>query len=323
MRRALDAGIDVVEVEDDALSSVLDLRSSRGVVAVARQRLAEPSALVSDSVRAARPLLVLVELADPGNVGTLLRVAEGAGCVGALLSTNSADVFNPKTVRASAGSLFRLPVATELDPSDVFDLLAVRSPRRGGDPAPGRPPARGGIARRLRSRSCSAARHTGCPTEVLGRCARSVTLPLDGEVESLNAAVAGAAVLLDASRQRRAVAGAAPGTGSGVGPRLGHDDGSKHPRHRRDRGAMTDQHPGGDPVDRAAAIESEALAAIAAAGALDALADVESLHLNKRSALSSLKAAMRDVDPARRSEVGAAINRTRAAIESAASSTSS
>ncbi len=225
VRRALDAGIDVVEVEDDALSSVLDLRSSRGVVAVARQHLAEPSALVSDAVRAARPVLVLVELADPGNVGTLLRVAEGAGCVGALLSTNSADVFNPKTVRASAGSLFRLPVATELDPSEVFDLLAVDRTSTRWRPCPG------AASRPRRHRSAAAfalvlgGEAHGLPAAVLDRCARSVTLPLDGEVESLNAAVAGAAVLLDASRQRRAVAGAAPGTGSGAGPRLGHDDG--------------------------------------------------------------------------------------------------
>ncbi len=224
MRRALDAGIDVVEVEDDALSAVLDLRSSRGVVAVARKPLAEPSAHDADAVRVARPLLVLVELADPGNVGTLLRVAEGAGCVGALLSTNSADVFNPKTVRASAGSLFRLPVATELDPGEVFDLLAadhldaVATLPRGGLP-PEAASLGGAFALVLGGEA------HGLPAAVLGRCARSVTLPLDGEVESLNAAVAGAAVLLDASRQRRAVAGAAPGTGSGAGPRLGHDGG--------------------------------------------------------------------------------------------------
>ena len=62
------------------------------------------------------PVLVAVELRDPGNLGTVIRTAEAAGLAGVVVAGDSVDRFNPKVVRASAGSLFRLPVVDDPDP---------------------------------------------------------------------------------------------------------------------------------------------------------------------------------------------------------------
>ncbi|MFM7064035.1 MAG: RNA methyltransferase, partial [Actinomycetes bacterium] len=125
VRAAAGAGVAVHPVADGALKKVLDLVAPQSVVAVARVRPVVLAEVLTAAVDAAAPLLVLVELQDPGNAGTLVRVAEAAGCAGVVLTERSVDLFNPKTVRATAGSLFRVPVVQGVPVDEVMSACGA------------------------------------------------------------------------------------------------------------------------------------------------------------------------------------------------------
>lgn len=198
------AEVRVREVTRGALRKVLDLSAPQDMVAVAPQRDTTLSDLISASVVTQRPLLVLVELADPGNAGTLIRAAEASGCAGVVLTERTVDLYNPKTVRATAGAMFRVPVTVEQRITDVLGAcsdagLPVWSTVAGGGTALEDATLSGAGAFLIGSEA------HGLAHEVVVRCDVSLTIPMEGAVESLNAAVAGAVVLFDAARQRRAL----------------------------------------------------------------------------------------------------------------------
>ncbi|MGB3410944.1 MAG: RNA methyltransferase [Microthrixaceae bacterium] len=199
---ARDAGVDVRDVVDGGLAKVLDLVSPRAMVAVAAIRTTELQDLTTAAAEAQRPLLVLVGLADPGNVGTLLRTAEATGATGVVLTEGSADIFNPKTVRASAGSLFRVPVCQNIELAEVLSSCA----------ASGIPTwatvVSGGLNLEEADLDGAGALLIGGEAHGLGTGAIEassvpLSIPMAGKVESLNAGVAGAVVLFEAARQRR------------------------------------------------------------------------------------------------------------------------
>ena len=223
--RARAAGVTVRDVVPGALAKVLDLVTPRPVVAVVDQHPVALSEVVDAAVDAQRPLLVLVDVADPGNVGTLVRVAEAAGCAGVVLVGACADLHNPKTVRATAGAVFRVPTASADEPHGALAMLrdagvAVLGTAGGGGVAPERAALGGAAAVVVGSEA------HGLAPDVLAACEQLVTIPMEGAVESLNAAVAGAAMAFEAARQRRAGGTATPGaqrSGPGTAP-LGHND---------------------------------------------------------------------------------------------------
>jgi len=122
LRTAAAAGTRVTMVTDRVAGTLSDTVTPQGVVAVVR---ADESDL--GEVLAARPMLlvVLVDVADPGNAGTVIRTADAIGADGVVLAGASVDPHNPKCVRASAGSLFHLPVSRDDDAGAV--MTAVRS----------------------------------------------------------------------------------------------------------------------------------------------------------------------------------------------------
>jgi TrmH family RNA methyltransferase len=201
LERYAEAGASPYLVDGDVLDRVLDTVSSQGVAAIAPR---QPAAL-DDALLGGAPLLVLVGLNDPGNAGTLLRAAEAAGCGAVVFCEGSVDPFAPKCVRASAGSIFRVPVASEGEAGRVLEWLGDRSVRRLGTSA------HGGVA------YDAAALHgpfalvlgseaRGLPPEVEASIDDLVHIPMAGRAESLNVAVAGAVVLFEAARQRRHIA---------------------------------------------------------------------------------------------------------------------
>ena len=230
VRAARDAGVEVHEAAPGALAKVLDLTTPRGVVAVVRAAPAELSEVLDRAHSTGRPVPVLVSLQDPGNAGTLVRVAEATGCAGVVLTTWSVDVRNPKTVRATAGSVFRVPVVESVELDEVLEgcgrrgVPVLATVGHGGEPPEGAALLDGAVAVLV------GAEAHGLPEPVVARCDGSVTLPMEGEVESLNAAVAGAVVLFEAARRRRSAGrdhrGAATGplsTGGRSGA-MGHND---------------------------------------------------------------------------------------------------
>lgn len=219
------AGVQVREVVPGALAKVLEVTTPQSIVAVVERTEAELAEVVSGATRTERPLLVLESVADPGNVGTLVRTAEASGCAGVVLVGSCADRFNPKTVRSTAGAIFRVPVA-ELDDidelvaaSDAAGLAVVGAVGGAGD-LPERCDLRGAVAILVGSEA------HGLSTAALARCDRTVAIPMEGRVESLNAAVAGSVLAFEAARQRRAVDATAPrpDPSGGTTTTVGHND---------------------------------------------------------------------------------------------------
>lgn len=115
--RCEQAGVPVTAVTERALDALADARTPQGIVGVA---VRPPATL--DVVDTASLLVVLDRIADPGNLGTVVRTADAAGADAVLLTRGSVDPTNAKAVRASAGSVFHLPVVDDVDP----DVLAAR-----------------------------------------------------------------------------------------------------------------------------------------------------------------------------------------------------
>jgi RNA methyltransferase, TrmH family len=198
--RALASSLPVpsLEVAPDLLDELTDADSPRGVLAVARLPRAGVEAL---PVLPGRPYLYLDGLQDPGNVGALARVAEAAGAAGLALSPGCAHPNHPRALRASAGSLLRLPVALAADPDALEHRLAPAAPRwaalvpRGGEPL-WTAPLDGTLLLAV------GAEGPGLSPALLDRAALRLTIPLAAPVESLNATVAAALVLFEVKRRR-------------------------------------------------------------------------------------------------------------------------
>jgi TrmH family RNA methyltransferase len=145
-------------------------------------------------------ILVLAGLQDPGNVGTLLRSAEAFAASGVLLLPGTASPWNPKALRASAGSAFRVPAvnATEADALDLLarhNIPAIAAVAREGTPISDAPLA-GSCALLIGNEGA------GLSDSLLAAAAHRITIPMPGNVESLNAAIAGSLLLYETARQR-------------------------------------------------------------------------------------------------------------------------
>lgn len=106
-------------VSDSVFRSISDTRTPQGILAVVRQQHYEREALLGKLPC----ILVLENLQDPGNLGTILRTAEGAGITGIMMSRDTVDIYNPKVVRATMGAIFRVPFRYEDSISDAVDWL--------------------------------------------------------------------------------------------------------------------------------------------------------------------------------------------------------
>ncbi len=155
-------------------------------------------------------VVVLVDVRDPGNAGTVLRAADASGCAAVVYAADSVDPYNPKTVRASAGSLFHVPLAVRPDPLEVAAELSGAGFRT--------------LATVVRDGEDYAAVDWSVPTALfLGNessgldpslqraLSGSLAIPMAGRAESLNVGVACAVVCFEAFRQRR---GGGPGARS-------------------------------------------------------------------------------------------------------------
>jgi TrmH family RNA methyltransferase len=191
-----DAGVAVFDVADGVLARLGAAVTPQGIAAVARLRVAP-----LDEAATTPEILVLVDVADPGNAGTLLRTAEAAGFGSVVFAGSSVDPFGPKAVRASAGSVFRVPVAVEPDAVTALDVIGAAGHRRvAATMGEGRPWHEADLAPPVAVVLGGEAH--GLPPAVTARIDDRVHLPMAGRVESLNVAVTGAVILFEAARRR-------------------------------------------------------------------------------------------------------------------------
>ncbi len=189
------------KISDDELERLADTASPQAVIAVARKRQHRLAEFEPDDPAA---VVVFDRLADPGNLGTLLRTAYALGADWAVALPGTVDPWNPKAVRASAGALFRLPVSQEPWPEAVAWLRDRGFTILCADPD-GEPLPRGHVADE-RFALVLGSEASGPSLEVRRDCNRVVAVSLPGGLESLNVAIAGA-LLLDRLLGERAARG--------------------------------------------------------------------------------------------------------------------
>lgn len=205
IQACLDAGIRVFDLEAGVLERVTDTVSPQPVLAV----VASVAVGLAD-VAAARPDLVVVccDVRDPGNAGTVLRSAAAAGAGAVVCCDGTVDVFNPKTVRASAGAVFHLPVVNGAPLDDVLDAARRLGLRRLGTVADGGTDyAHCDLAAPVALVLGNEAH--GLPAGVADRLDELVSIPMARDVESLNVGMAATVLCFEAARQRRVAAGGA------------------------------------------------------------------------------------------------------------------
>jgi RNA methyltransferase, TrmH family len=193
--RALESrGVPTYLLDEAAAGSISDLTTPSGIVAVAPTRLGSPQELL-----AARGIvLVLADVSDPSNAGTLLRSADAFGCAGVVFGSTGVDPYHPKVVRGSMGAIFRVRMAVAA-PEAVADAATASGVRMLGLSSRGRP---------LQDEKWEPplALVVGHERRGLerweGLCERLLAIPMTGSTESLSAAVAGSIGLYEAQRQK-------------------------------------------------------------------------------------------------------------------------
>ena len=190
-------GVEVQFVVDGGLVGVLSTVSPQPIAAVViTPEWVWPDLSTESSV------LVLDDVRDPGNVGTLIRTAEAAGCGGVVLVGDCVDPTSPKVVRSTAGAVFRMPVVVEPDRAIAFEQLRADGHSCYAtvlDPA----------AVEYDSADLSNAalvlgnEAAGLEPDTVALCDGVITIPLAGPTESLNVAGAGAVLCFESLRQRR------------------------------------------------------------------------------------------------------------------------
>src|SRR5271156_3044257 len=186
---------EVLMVTEDVFQSATLTEHPQGIAA-----LVEAPQFTVEAMLNGEPLVVIAAgLQDPGNLGTLVRSAEAFGATGMILLPGTVSLWNAKTLRASSGSAFRLPVVA-LPADDAFAVLRAQGVRvfaavaRDGDREAD---LRGPTALLIGNEG------SGLPEAWSVQADARVTIPLPGAVESLNAAIAGSVLLYEAMRQRK------------------------------------------------------------------------------------------------------------------------
>ena len=194
------AGATLVEVEAGTLAKVGASVTPQPVLAVVERPQVAPEG--DAPADAASFVLVAVSVADPGNAGTLLRCAEAAGAGAVIFAGEAADPYGPKAVRASAGSIFRLPPALSEDPAGALEHLRRRGLRTVGAAAGrGLPYDRADLTPPL-ALVVGNESH-GLPASLAGHMDAWVHVPLGGQAESLNVGAAAAVLCFEVQRRRR------------------------------------------------------------------------------------------------------------------------
>lgn len=195
-------GLDVEFVTEAVLTAMADTVTPQGIVAVCRQFPTSLRELLGDGPRL---IAILEEVRDPGNAGTIIRAADAAGADGVILTGRSVDLYNPKLVRSTTGSLFHMPVATGQELSNVLDrvrragLQVLAADIRGERLPEAR--ADGTLAKPTAWLFGNEAR--GLSPEQVDLADRSITVPIYGKAESMNLATAASVCLYESAFSQR------------------------------------------------------------------------------------------------------------------------
>lgn len=202
---ALTEGVGQVEVvTDEVFRAMSDTQTPQGILALVRQYhyTLEQAAGTKASCGAPAHLMILETLQDPGNLGTILRAGEGAGVTGILMDSRTADIYNPKVIRSTMGSVLRVPFVYTDDLPQALKALKKQgvclfAAHLKGEKSYDQEDYRGDIGFLIGNEA------NGLSDEIAGLADKYIKIPMLGRVESLNAAVAASVLMFEAARQRR------------------------------------------------------------------------------------------------------------------------
>lgn len=185
-------------VRDSVFQSMSGTNTPQGILAEVYQKQTTEEELFT---RDTEPFLLIIErLQDPGNLGTIIRTAEGAGVTGIILSSDSVDIYNPKVIRSTMGSVFRMPVFVTENLTDTIDRIKKR-----GIPVYGAHLDGDTFYEKNFTGKCAfliGNEGNGLSDEISAKADDLIRIPMCGQVESLNAAVSTAVIAYEVLRQR-------------------------------------------------------------------------------------------------------------------------
>jgi TrmH family RNA methyltransferase len=192
--------IEILELPADLFESAVTTESPQGIAA-----LAEAPAFTFENILAVPQPLIVVSagLQDPGNLGTVIRSAEAFGATGLIALPGTVSIWNPKTLRASSGSAFRLPIVPASS-KELLQALRASGIRALATTVDGSKPAQQ-VDLSQPTALFIGNEGSGLSAELIRECDGSITIPCPGPVESLNAAIATSILLYEAARQRQSV----------------------------------------------------------------------------------------------------------------------
>ena len=185
-------------VAADIFKKMSDTQTPQGILCVVKRPEYELEALLAQE----NPLLVVLDnLQDPGNLGTIVRTGEGAGINGVIMSAQTVDIYNPKTIRATMGSIYRVPFIYVESLPEVIEKMRAKGIRTYAAHLAGQDyydsfSFEEGTAFLIGNEG------NGLSKEVADAADRYLKIPMEGKVESLNAAIATSLLIYEAHRQR-------------------------------------------------------------------------------------------------------------------------
>lgn len=192
-------GMQVEILSDSVFQHVSDTKTPQGIMCIVKQAHYN----IEELLQIKNPhFMVLDNLQDPGNLGTIVRTAEGAGVDAVFLSKESVDIFNPKTIRSTMGSIYRMPVVYVEDLLELLDTFKKKGIKSYAAHLEGKNSYdqecyKDGTAILIGNEG------NGLRDEVSQKADIWVQIPMKGQVESLNAAIAASVLMFEVARQRR------------------------------------------------------------------------------------------------------------------------
>lgn len=202
------AGIEAETVSEEVFRKISDTCSPQGILCVVEQSGYQPHELIQKALRRQAeenraPLFLLLEdIQDPGNLGTMIRTGEGAGIDGIFMTRKTVDSYNPKTIRSTMGSLYRVPFVYTDDFETIISLLKKAGIRVFAAHLEGKQ-SFDAISYRSGSAFLIGNEGNGLKKETAALADAYVKIPMEGQVESLNAAISAALLMYQAAGQRR------------------------------------------------------------------------------------------------------------------------
>lgn len=194
---ALIQKVDYEVVAQNVLKEAADTKTPQGILAVVKQCVHQTEELLKQESPC---LLVLENVQDPGNLGTMIRTAEGAGVQGILISEDTVDIYNPKVIRSTMGSIFRVPFVV-MSMEEILKFLREHHITSYAAHLDGKD-----FYEEDYKKACAffiGNEGNGLTDKTSKQTDRKIKIPMYGKVESLNAAIAATVLMYEAMRQRR------------------------------------------------------------------------------------------------------------------------